>query len=140
MADEHGLYEQRLLGLFVDQLGSDGWDVKLTSTLPAFSIEIDHPLSMPQGFVFLRDADHDTFIAQILSNREFEVVRRRPRQRTNWKLLQALRQAATANHWAPEVLTTVGLVLRSQKILSLSEATWLMDAGPVFQIEAVSKE
>ncbi len=140
MTEQRASLEERLLAVFTDRHGPDGWDIKVSSTDAAVSVELNHPVSMPHGFGFLRDTDHAAFLDRVPSNPEFEVVKRRPRRRKNWSLLQALRQAARVNRWDREVLTTVALVLQSQKILSSREATWLMEAGPVFHIPPKATE
>jgi hypothetical protein len=135
MCDLEGLTQaaRDAVGLFETTLRPLGWSVVTTLTAAGVNVEVDHPLSVSQGFNFRNDdSDHLRFVRDQLELREFAVIAASPSRVEHASLIQRLRAVARANNWDPRILEVLASVLESQSVLSVEESEWLEKAGPAW--------
>jgi hypothetical protein len=118
-----------------NRLAGTEWTVTHSDLPDGFMLHFDHPLSCPLGLGVRPSpiAPRGT-VERLLRRREFEVVKRAPKELPHKELLRALRTAATPPVDSPrrltnEALAVVAGILSAFDVLTGDEADWLAHAG-----------
>jgi hypothetical protein len=124
---------ERVLHEAQRRLEPAGWGVTLHTTPAGFQIHLEHPVSTSHAMAFGREhttEDHLAFLERNLSQREFDVVEKRPSETPHASLMQRIRQSVAAHPaWPDDVVPMFARVLRSEALLTDAEAVWLEGAG-----------
>ena len=115
----------------------EAWRVVDQSTQGNIALRLEHPLTSAMSVGFDDDGeDRQEYIDQLIQNREFGLIRRRPREIPNAPLMQAIRVAAQTYRWDPETVSVLARILAASGTLTDEEADWLFKAGPAWFREA----